>query len=74
MSIVMNQSKLWQDIVGIVIMKMTINKGLENAMQITEIMSNISADPNLTNNNIDRGCRISIKNANAREHTQVCVK
>lgn len=45
MSIVMNQSRLWQDIVGIVIMKMTINKGLENAMQMTEIMSNISVDP-----------------------------
>ncbi|NLU08414.1 MAG: putative motility protein [Clostridiales bacterium] len=49
MSIVMNQSKVQQN-VGIAIMKMAMDTNNQTAAQIAEMMSDISADPNLGNN------------------------
>lgn len=48
LSIVMNQSKVQQN-AGIAIMKMAMDTNNQTAAQMTEMMSDISADPNLGN-------------------------
>jgi hypothetical protein len=49
LSIVMNQSKVQQE-AGMAVMKMAMNGEKETASQITEMMSNMSVDPNLGSN------------------------
>ncbi|PRR86666.1 YjfB family protein [Clostridium luticellarii] len=48
LSIVMNQSKVQQD-AGIAVMKMAMDGNNRTAAQMTEMMSNVSIDPNLGN-------------------------
>lgn len=49
LSMSLSQSNLQQS-VGISVMKMAMDTGEETATQMTEMMSNISLDPNLGNN------------------------
>ncbi len=49
LSTAMSQSKA-QEAAGIAVMKMAMDNGEENAQQMTEMMKNISLDPNLGNN------------------------
>lgn len=49
LSIAMNQSKVQQSS-GIALMKMAMNNTSENAVQITEMLGNVSSNPNLGNN------------------------
>ncbi|MBV4419799.1 YjfB family protein [Clostridium tyrobutyricum] len=49
LSIAMNQSKVQQS-AGIALMKMAMNNTSENAGQITEMLENVSSNPNLGNN------------------------
>lgn len=49
MSIGMHQASL-ESAVSISVMKMAMNKGIEEATQMTEIMKNSAVDPNLGNN------------------------
>jgi hypothetical protein len=49
LSMVMSQSRV-QENVGIAVMKMAMDTGKENAAQITEIVKNVTGDPNLGNN------------------------
>ncbi|MEA5009572.1 YjfB family protein [Clostridium tyrobutyricum] len=49
LSIAMNQSKVQQS-AGIALMKMAMNNTSQNAGQITEMLENVSSNPNLGNN------------------------
>ena len=48
-SMVMNQSRV-QESASIAVMKIALDTGKETATQITEMMGNVSVDPNLGNN------------------------
>jgi hypothetical protein len=48
LSMVMSQSRVQQS-AGMAVMKMAMNAGKENAIQMTEMMKNSSEDPNLGN-------------------------
>jgi hypothetical protein len=49
LSMAMSQSRV-QESAGIAVMKMAMDTGKENAVQMTEMMKNVSLDPNLGNN------------------------
>ncbi|SFC86737.1 YjfB family protein [Clostridium uliginosum] len=49
LSMVMSQSRV-QESAGIAIMKVAMDTGKDNAIQMTEIMKNSIVDPNLGNN------------------------
>ncbi|MCH3964262.1 MAG: YjfB family protein [Clostridium sp.] len=49
LSIVMNQSKVQQD-AGIAVMKMAMDNNNDTALQMTEMLDDITVDPNLGNN------------------------
>ncbi|SHJ49319.1 Putative motility protein [Hathewaya proteolytica DSM 3090] len=49
LSMVMNQSKV-QEAANIAVMKMAMNTGKENAMQMTEMLKSVAVDPNLGQN------------------------
>ncbi|MCB2294292.1 YjfB family protein [Clostridium algoriphilum] len=49
LSMVMSQSRVQQD-AGIAVMKMAMDIGKQNATQMTDMMKNISVDPNVGQN------------------------
>lgn len=49
LSMVMSQSRVQQS-VGIEVMKVAMDTGKENAIQMTEMMGNVAVDPNIGNN------------------------
>ena len=49
LSIVMSQSRVQQS-AGISVLKMAINTGKENATMITDMVKNVSVDPNVGQN------------------------